>query len=455
MKKKIILTESQYTRLQEFLFENKYDNIVAKLEQTKGLEYDDKLKAISKILGTKNDQQTYTKIETLTSTPISDLTATANSDKGLAMVNSLITSYQQKSQALNQQKSTKKQQPKPNKPAPAAAPTQNTNDTDINHTLDFANNGDILTFKTNSGYNVNINVVSSDQNNNEILGTNKGNKIKLTFNSFDDNTKKLTYLQLDNNTNKYVTKEADVIGLDIIRNGKILQIPKAGTNNYVGPTPNTQTSYDDETSYTYDLDVPARTEKEKQEKIKKEKTYGKKALETIVNDPTLQAAFYRQPSFWKTFMADLQGKTAPGKGIVPTLDLINGYVDKKKKEKNPDLSPFKMNRKAEFMVLETISFKDDEGNIRNIPANTDKPYFATNTHGNYFDKNSMGSYENSNMLQSSDKENKLGFQFRIMVKPPAIKDDTFKCDIIYNSKVVFKDARIRFLQSNGYYHDKK
>ena len=42
MKKKLILTESQYNRLQEFLFENKFDNIVAKLEQTKGLDFEEK-----------------------------------------------------------------------------------------------------------------------------------------------------------------------------------------------------------------------------------------------------------------------------------------------------------------------------------------------------------------------------------------------------------------------------
>jgi len=331
--------------------------------------------------------------------------------------------------------------------------------TDVNHTLDFVKVGDVLKFKTSAGSDYTINIKHVDHNSNEILGDNHGNKIRLSFDSYDEQNKKLNYNQLDVNTQKYLPKTADVHELDIERGGKVLPIPDIGGNKQ--PTLDT-TAKPDDISKPVELDPnisgptasgdTSSDSAEEEEKVKKERMYGKKALKAITSDPQLQAAFYRQPSFMKLFMADLQGKTAPGKGIQPTLALIGGYLDKKNKESNPDLASFKMGKIADLTISKPITFnvkskilggKDD---TYTIPASK---LSATNIQGNWYDATSSN-YQNANMLQYSDKNKSLGFQFKIMVKPPAISKDTFKCDIVYGSDVVAKNVVITFLNSTGY-----
>ena len=240
--------------------------------------------------------------------------------------------------------------------------------TDVNHTLDFVNVGDVLKFKTSAGSDYTINVKHVDQKGNEILGDNHGKKIRLSFDSYDEQNKKLNYKQLDTNTQKYLDKTADVNELDIERNGQVLPIPDVGGNKQpepgqVEPTQGQEepvpVGQEDEIAKTVEMDpnVTATPKTpEEVENIKKQRMYGKKALKAITSDPKLQAAFYRQPSFWKLFMADLQGKTAPGKGIQPTLALINGYLDKKNKENNPELQPFVNSEIADFMLPESVDF---------------------------------------------------------------------------------------------------
>ena len=313
--------------------------------------------------------------------------------------------------------------------------------TDVNDTLDYVKAGDVLSFK--GPYNIKINIVNVDQNTGEILGTtDKGEKVKFFFNAYDENTKKFNFQKLDKTTNKYVNQPFEVKELDIIRNGKVLPIRDA---NRKVPEP---VAKPDEVSKPVELDPnisKAPETPEEVEKVKKEKMYGKKALKMITSDPQLQAAFYRQPSFWKLFMADMQGKTAPGKGIQPTLALINGYLDKKNKQSNPDLASFKMGKIADLTIDKPITFKVNDTDYT-IPA---RKLSATNIQSNWFDA-TLGNYQNANMLQYADKDKSLGFQFRIMVKPPAISTDTFKCDIIFDSKPVVKDVIITFINSSGY-----
>ena len=64
---------------------------------------------------------------------------------------------------------------------------------DINHTLDFVNVGDVLKFKTPAGSDYTLNIKSVDQTSHEILADNHGNKVKLMFNSYNEQTKKLNY----------------------------------------------------------------------------------------------------------------------------------------------------------------------------------------------------------------------------------------------------------------------
>ncbi len=58
-----------------------------------------------------------------------------------------------------------------------------------------------------------------------------------------------------------------------------------------------------------------------------------KAYKLIISNPDLKQAFYKAPSLWNLFVAELKGKKAPGKGIIPTLDLVGSYNNRLIKEK--------------------------------------------------------------------------------------------------------------------------
>ena len=45
----------------------------------------------------------------------------------------------------------------------------------------------------------------------------------------------------------------------------------------------------------------------------------------ILSDPTLKDAFYKQPTFWQTFTAELKGEKPQGNGILRALDILNKY----------------------------------------------------------------------------------------------------------------------------------
>jgi hypothetical protein len=87
----------------------------------------------------------------------------------------------------------------------------------------------------------------------------------------------------------------------------------------------------------------AREEKEDEERSKKSKeerdyenmkaeelrVFGKKAYDAIVNDPSLRAAFFTQPTFWEAFKSGLTGKKHPGHGMITTLNIVDKYMAKK------------------------------------------------------------------------------------------------------------------------------
>jgi hypothetical protein len=67
-------------------------------------------------------------------------------------------------------------------------------------------------------------------------------------------------------------------------------------------------------------------EPEKEEELKLD---AKEAFEKILADPMMRKAFYSQPTFWQTFMAELKGKKHPGNGIITVLNIVKKYEDKK------------------------------------------------------------------------------------------------------------------------------
>ena len=55
------------------------------------------------------------------------------------------------------------------------------------------------------------------------------------------------------------------------------------------------------------------------------KADAKAAYEKILNNPELRNAFYKQPSFWEMFKAELKGEKPTGTGIITALDILDKY----------------------------------------------------------------------------------------------------------------------------------
>lgn len=193
--------------------------------------------------------------------------------------------------------------------------------TDVNHTLDFVKVGDVLKFKTSAGSDYTINVKHVDHNSNEILGDNHGNKIRFSFDSYDEQNKKLNYNQLDTNTQKYLPKTADVHELDIERNGKVLPISDAGNKtNPVTPKPIVKP---DEISEPVELDptAPETPEEDYDEMIDNIEAEYK-------SDDIFRKALYKQPSFLERLKGEINGTKPKGSGIIIANQLIDSYRDK-------------------------------------------------------------------------------------------------------------------------------
>jgi hypothetical protein len=202
---------------------------------------------------------------------------------------------------------------------------------DINHTLDFAKVGDVLKFKTPNGGDYTINVKQVNAANNEILGDNHGIKVILRHNSYDEKSKKLNYQEFDKNTNKYVDKSDDVNELDIVRNGKVVDITDVGSDRQ----PINQKD-------------PLRAAGEQ---ARKEIDYG--------NDPLLKKAFHRQAGFWAQFQAELAGKSSKPDGIKSVLDILAKYTNNKVKNKFGDV--FTEGKEAKFQIISRTNLGKKNG----------------------------------------------------------------------------------------------
>jgi hypothetical protein len=207
-----------------------------------------------------------------------------------------------------------------------------------------------------------------------------------------------------------------------------------------------------------DLKIPRPDKSEKQnqevepevdnpEDVESEEELRKQALEAykvILADDNLKKAFYRKPSFWNLFVAELKGKSAPGKGIVPTLQLINSYQTEKL---NQELG-------VEFIQGKRIQFS---------PYN--KPY-VINVDGTNFQLSTDTMYEGTvKKFKTEDNhyiiDSKQGNNgFKLTVKAATDSDNVFKCELVRyirdteNKLHTYKhngDVYIKFnSQSDGY-----
>lgn len=87
------------------------------------------------------------------------------------------------------------------------------------------------------------------------------------------------------------------------------------------------------------------------------------ATQSILNDPILQKAFYKEPSLLNLLISASEGKDAEGLGILPAINLVNKYnLGKVKKNLGEKSTFFKINKRASFVVTKPISVNFGEKN---------------------------------------------------------------------------------------------
>jgi hypothetical protein len=113
-------------------------------------------------------------------------------------------------------------------------------------------------------------------------------------------------------------------------------------------------------------------EPEKEEELKLD---AKEAFEKILADPMMQKAFYSQPTFWQTFMAELKGKKHPGNGIITVLNIVKNYENKKIVELIGEGFTDKKGVIVKFQPLEpiTLSYNAQKEGRKTFTIQTLKP----------------------------------------------------------------------------------
>lgn len=177
---------------------------------------------------------------------------------------------------------------------------------------------------------------------------------------------------------------------------------------------------------------------------KKLKDEAKLAYDAILNDPKLKQAFYKQPSLWNLFVAELTGKKATGKGIVPTLNLVGQYKRKKIDAKLG--SEFKTNKTVQFMVLDKpvqIVYLDKSSTSKTFQLDAGKPYEIKVRDYKIGDEYKV-------LYSGLDS-------YKILVKEKTEDANIFVCDVVKLVKLsnetkqyIKKDVKIKFLPSEGY-----
>ena len=173
-----------------------------------------------------------------------------------------------------------------------------------------------------------------------------------------------------------------------------------------------------------------------------------KALEMILNNPDLKDVFYKQPTFWERFKADLAGKKAQGSGIITTLNIVSKYTDNIIKDKIG--KGFVKNNQAKFIPTEEVSvkYRDDSDVIHTYDLPMVEDLIRVRRHE--ID-------DVTQVLQKTIPNSPLSL--RILVKDktdiPNVKTCDLQVGIVQNNRTFISkgetpDVRIKFLNSDGY-----
>ena len=86
-----------------------------------------------------------------------------------------------------------------------------------------------------------------------------------------------------------------------------------------------------------------------------------KALyDSIVNDPAMKTAFYKQPSLWNYLVAIVKGEKPRGSGLVSAANIVSNYrINKISGDIGPDFDSFVFNKELTYKILSPQSIVFD------------------------------------------------------------------------------------------------
>lgn len=204
-----------------------------------------------------------------------------------------------------------------------------------------------------------------------------------------------------------------------------------------------------------DSEEEGNNDEEKNDEPKKEKKLqidAKEAFEKILADPMMQKAFYSQPTFWQTFVAELRGKKHPGNGIITVLNIVKKYESKKLDEQIGEGFTGEKGDIVEFIPLEpvTLSYDTKKEGRKTFTLQTIKPTEARTT----YDKRETGLVLEVNLPQDPN------YVLRVVVMNKTDDENIKECRLTVgeitkstNKYTVLSapvTTRLKFSKSEGY-----
>jgi hypothetical protein len=290
---------------------------------------------------------------------------------------------------------------------------------EIESTLRQAKVGDVLSFKGINSI-LKVKVTDVDQSNGEIVGqTENGDKVSFNVNSFNQATKMLDFKIFNTQKNKVIDTPFQLDSVDNIGSEDIqTDEPEHGLND-------TEENPNQENGYKYIAGT---------------------VYNGLVNDKELKKLM-QHTSWWDSFVAELTGKKAEGKGILNALKFYSRFENEKLIKKLGD--GFVTNQWAEFQVLEPVTIYYNIGDKEQVlNFNVGSTYIARNQAFNLKEKD----------YRYRVLKGKGVNAYKIYVKDKTEEQDVFICNITQGfndstgewKKITEENVRIKFLDSAVY-----
>lgn len=203
--------------------------------------------------------------------------------------------------------------------------------------------------------------------------------------------------------------------------------------------------------------IEDKPEEEKPEEEEEDDLDGQKIFNIITGDTQLRNAFYKKPSFWRSFTAELKGEKPKTTGYTVVKNLVDRYMD--------DSAEKKLGKN--FLRDKDIKFRPLENIIIRYGDNKDYRIARLEEIDNVRYIGSKPSEEGSNyniLLSNQDID--------VLVKEKTEKQNVYLCDVIRKYKQIVKDDEgkekkikkyskpakdisIEFIDSLGYRVDKE